>query len=69
VNTTYFRIALEMELSDVERSALTALGHEIVANDEPDVYWGDCQVIRLDPDTGTLFEGSESRASGAALGY
>ena len=63
------RIALETDLSEAERSTFSQLGHDIVANDNPDVYWGDCQVIRLDPDTGTLFGGSESRASGAALGY
>jgi len=63
------RIALEIGLSDTERGTFARLGHDIVANDDPDVYWGDCQVIRLDRETGTLFGGSESRASGAALGY
>lgn len=63
------RIALETDLSVAERSAFAQLGHVIVTNDDPDVYWGDCQVIRVDAETGTLFGGSESRASGAALGY
>jgi len=63
------RIALESKLSTTDSTELARMGHELETNDHPDVYWGDCQVIRRDDETGALFGGSESRASGAALGY
>jgi gamma-glutamyltranspeptidase/glutathione hydrolase len=63
------QMTVEFDLSEQDRQALTKLGHEVVPKKTRGVYWGDCQCIQIDQETGTLFGGSESRAGGAALGY
>ena len=63
------QMTVEFDLSEQDRQALAKLGHEVVPKKTRGVYWGDCQCIQIDQETGTLFGGSESRAGGAALGY
>ncbi|MBI4672257.1 MAG: gamma-glutamyltransferase [Chloroflexi bacterium] len=60
-------VALEDAFDNDSRVALTARGHKLVES-EADEFGGG-QIILLDPETGALAAGSDSRKDGAAVGY
>ena len=62
-------MSLEHAISSKVRRDLSRKGHVIASEYRRGVIWGSCQMIMLDPQTGTYWGGSESRASGAAVGY
>jgi gamma-glutamyltranspeptidase/glutathione hydrolase len=63
------QMTVEFDMSGQDREAFIKLGHEVVPIKTRGVYFGDCQSVQIDAETGTLFGASESRAAGAALGY
>jgi gamma-glutamyltranspeptidase/glutathione hydrolase len=48
---------------------LKAWGHDVVIKNDFDNYFGGAQGIFIDPDTGTLHGGADSRRDGVAVGY
>ncbi len=63
------RMSLERAIPAAVRRELSRRGHVLVSEHGKGVIWGFCQMIFIDPETGTYWGGSESRASGAAVGY
>jgi len=48
---------------------LKAMGHAIKAHPDFDNYFGGAQGILIDPETGTLFGGADSRRDGVAISF
>ena len=63
------RMSLERAIPPAVRRVLSRRGHVLVSETGKGVIWGFCQMIFIDPETGTYWGGSESRAAGAAVGY
>ncbi|HJW84118.1 MAG TPA: gamma-glutamyltransferase, partial [Anaerolineae bacterium] len=62
-------VDLEDGIPDEVRSALAALGHDLMAQDDARRYYGGGQIVAIDADSGALLGGSESRKDGVAIGY
>ncbi len=60
-------VALEEAFDNDTRVALMARGHRLVHAEQEE--FGGGQIILLDPETGALAAGSDSRKDGAAVGY
>ena len=60
------RIALEPEIAESTRSALSSRGHTLI---EGDGNFGGAQAILMDPETGHLWGGSDPRKDGCAQGF
>jgi len=60
-------VALEDAFDNDTRVSLATRGHKVVES-EPAEFGGG-QVIEIDPETGALAAGSDSRKDGAAVGY
>ncbi len=60
-------VALEDAFDNDTRVALATRGHNLVEADRPE--FGGGQIIEIDPETGALAAGSDSRKDGAAVGY
>ncbi len=63
------RIDLENGIVDDVRAALAALGHDLMAKDDPRRSYGGGQIVAIDEDSGALLGGTEPRKDGCAIGY
>ena len=62
-------VDLEDGIGEGVRAAMTALGHNLVATDDPRRTYGGGQIVAIDEDSGALLGGSESRKDGVAIGF
>ena len=62
-------VDLEDGIGDEVRSALVALGHQLMAKNDINRYYGGGQIVAIDEDSGALLGGTEPRKDGAAIGY
>ena len=60
------KVLVEQAASSALRDGLTAKGHDVAERKLP---WGGGQIIRVDPEFGTLIGASDARKDGCALGY
>lgn len=62
-------MSIEHAIPASVRKSLSRRRHVIKSEYGRGVIWGVCQMIKIDPATGTYWGGSEPRASGAAIAY
>ena len=60
---------LEGRIAENVRAKLEKMGHTIKVRSDFDNYFGGAQAILIDPETGILYGGADSRRDGIALGY
>ena len=67
----YDRATVDLEdgIADDARLALVAMGHDLMAPDNPARYYGGGQIVAIDEDSGALLGGTEPRKDGVAIGY
>jgi gamma-glutamyltranspeptidase/glutathione hydrolase len=62
-------VDLEDGISDNVREALAAMGHHLMAKEDPRRYYGGGQIVAIDEDSGALLGGTDPRKDGCAIGY
>jgi len=60
---------LEGRISQDTRAKLEKMGHTIKVHPDFDNYFGGAQAILIDPETGILYGGADSRRDGVAIGF
>jgi gamma-glutamyltranspeptidase/glutathione hydrolase len=63
------KLYVEARISPDIIEQLKAWGHKVVLKDDFDNYFGGAQGIFIDPETGILHGGADSRRDGVAVGY
>ncbi len=63
------RVDLEDGIPAEVRSALAAMGHDLMAKDDPSRTYGGGQIVAIDEESGALLGGTEPRKDGCAIGY
>ena len=62
-------IFMESRIPKDVQQALTSKGHQLSVTKDFDLYFGGVQGVFIDPRTGTLYGGADSRRDGFAAGY
>lgn len=62
-------LVVESRLPEKVRGALAAMGHKIDVRADYDAYFGACQAILFNAETGDIIGGADSRRLGEAIGF